>query len=330
MKKTLLILICLLLLPIGVFAKECDTSKITIKSVEVNNKYGSVEEKTQPTFKDKTIGVDLFFVDVDDYIEYTLVIKNDSDEDYEFDKNSVALNLDYMKYSLKSEDTSNIIKAGEEKKILLRVTYDNLVDNDKFTNGVYKEEKNLALNLSNREVVSNPKTSTYVIIVLLVVGLLLIGSIIVLKGSTRTKLLSLLLVLSLIPITTLAICKCELKVDSKIEINEPNVCIIRQDPDSSWCENPLEARYDINTTDIETARTILGNTPAVGFINREDYLCWAPHIQRSPVLSQTETCKHSFIDSVREIEENEELLTTGKGCYIYAMPPECDDDGGLQ
>ena len=320
MKKILLIIICLLLLPIGVFAKECDTSKIAIKSVTQTNKSNDVTELEEATFKDKTIGVNLSFVNVKDYIEYRLVVKNDSDEDYEFDKNSVALNLDYMEYSLTSEDSSNIIKSGQEKTLLLRVQYKTAVDPDKYINGKYQEDKNLGMNLSNRESVSNPKTSTYVIIVLLVVGLLLIGSVIVLKGSTRTKLLSLLLVLSLIPITTLAICKCELKVDSKIEINEPNVCIIRQNDDSSWCSNMLQATYSIEDIGIEDARSAIEGNNAK-FIDREDYLCWAPHIQKKP-LSQTEICKNSFEESIHEID-SDKILTAGEGCYIFANTSEC-------
>ena len=319
MKKILLIIICLLLLPIGVFAKECDTSKIAIKSVTQTNKSNDVTELEEATFKDKTIGVNLSFVNVKDYIEYRLVVKNDSDEDYEFDKNSVALNLDYMEYSLTSEDSSNIIKSGQEKTLLLRVQYKTAVDPDKYINGKYQEDKNLGMNLSNRESVSNPKTSTYVIIVLLVVGLLLIGSVIVLKGSTRTKLLSLLLVLSLIPITTLAICKCELKVDSHIEIEQKNqFCVYN---------GFRGAENDVDYYEYQQGDTIKS------LLERDDSMYDVLHL--SPDLPFDAECARNFLvfgtieelednmESLEPLDENAKIRNHNQGCYYGTNGDHC-------
>lgn len=319
MKKLFLLLI-LLLLPIGVFAKTCDTSKIQITSVKEINKSNDVTELQDATFKDKTIGVNLSFVNVKDYIEYRVVVKNASDEDYELDKNSVDLNLEYMNYSLKAEDNSNIIKKGEEKTLLLRIQYNTPVDPEKYVDGKYQENKNLGLNLSNRENVTNPKTNTYIIIISLIVGLLLIGSIIVLKGSTKTKLLSLLLVLTLLPITTLAICKCELKVDSHIEIEQKNqFCVYK----------PLRSIED----DIYYYEYKQGDT-IKSLLERDANMYEALGLSQGYSYNP-EDCRHNTlifgsiedlnnnIESLDLLDENVKIKNHNQGCYYGYSGDEC-------
>ena len=77
--------------------------------------------------------------EVGNQIEYKIIVKNDSNEDYELDKNSFKLNSDYMDYTIESEDNSNIIKANSSKTIYLKVVYNKEIPIDQFESGTYNE-----------------------------------------------------------------------------------------------------------------------------------------------------------------------------------------------
>ena len=57
--------------------------------------------------------------DVGDYIEYELKVKNDSNEDYYLNKDSLDINSDYFEYFITFSDNSNKIEPNTEKTIYL-------------------------------------------------------------------------------------------------------------------------------------------------------------------------------------------------------------------
>ena len=121
MKKILFSILVLLLIPYVVNAEECDTSKVYIDSIGIENITGNVEELEGATSQDKKANLNLRMSTKDDEILYKLVLKNDSSEDYEINKNSININSEYIDYSLES-DNDNIIKANSTKTIYLRVS----------------------------------------------------------------------------------------------------------------------------------------------------------------------------------------------------------------
>ena len=180
---------------------------------------GNAEEVNEATITNRKINLDLKLYDPGDSIEYNLTVKNDSDEDFYFDENSLKLNTDYLEYVFEYEDNSNVIKAGSEKVVKLRIDYKNKVPAEVLENEAFNATDNMTVSLSNENTIKNPKTGDYLYSNLL--GLIIIGGmIILLLKSKKTKTaISLMIGLSIIPISVYAVCKTDIVMESKIEID---------------------------------------------------------------------------------------------------------------
>ena len=205
MRKLLIpIILVLLFIPVVVNAAACDPSKVYIDSIGIENTKGLVTELDEGTVKDKKINLNLRMSAKDDEILYKLVIKNDSEDDYEINKNNIILSSDYIDYSLES-DNNNIVKKKSSKTIYLRVKYSKEVDESKFVNGVYQDDITMKVNLKSDDI-PNPNTGIpYIIIISLI---LIIGGIY----------LIIIIGVLLLPIGVKALCTCEIVVDSKVTI----------------------------------------------------------------------------------------------------------------
>ena len=116
MKKILkVLLITILFIPIMVNAAQCDTTKVYIDSIGIENTNGNVIELEDATAQDKKVNLNLRMSTKDDEILYKVVLKNDSEDDYEINKNSIKLNSDYIEYSLESNN-NNIVKANLQEQ----------------------------------------------------------------------------------------------------------------------------------------------------------------------------------------------------------------------
>ena len=150
MKKYLLpIILFLLFIPLVVKAKTCDTNKITIESISLEDKSEDVIIQSEATASGRNINVELTMSELGDYADYNLVVKNESNEDYELDESSFNISSEYINYSLSTEDNSNIVKANTSKTVTLRIEYKNIVPNDAFENRVYSVHKTMTFNLLN-------------------------------------------------------------------------------------------------------------------------------------------------------------------------------------
>ena len=239
--KYLRFLLVLLLIPFIVLAEECDISKITITSMEQNNINGNTEELSTPTYKDRNIKLNLKMYDVGDSITYDLTIKNDSDEDYMIDENTFKTDSDYIEYSLKTKDNTNVVKAKSSKELSLVVTYKKEVEDDKLVNNKFNASNSLKLLLNTSEKekeldiittdnikksidpkeVKNPITSVSSMLLMSVVLLItiIIAYILINRKSKYTKYFFILLSMVLIS-TVYAVCKCDIEVESTIEIEK--------------------------------------------------------------------------------------------------------------
>ena len=113
MKRILqIIMICILFIPLLVNAETCDNDKITISSIELENKSNNVEELDNATSSYNNININLNMSNVGDNIKYKIVIKNDSNKDYYLNKKSIKTSSNYIDYNVESGDNSNIVKAS--------------------------------------------------------------------------------------------------------------------------------------------------------------------------------------------------------------------------
>ena len=210
----------LLFIPFIVLAEECNINDVVISSIEPIKTNGNLVEKTEATAEGQKINLDLKVYEEGDSIEYKVLLKNTSNEDYYFDENSLKQDNDYMSYEFIYQDNSNIIKPKEEKELIIRVTYKNKVQEP--TSYTINKTNNIVINLSNKNIINNPNTGDKIIILfsILIISLIIITISKLIKKRKYIKTLMILLpLLMIIPVTVYAICKCNIELESKIEIN---------------------------------------------------------------------------------------------------------------
>ena len=221
MKKTFLpFLLFIILMPFIVNAETCDTNKVKISSITIENKSINVEEIEEANANGKNINLNLSMTSIGDNIEYKIVVKNDSNEDYMFDKNSFNISSKYIRYTLKSEDNSDIIKANSNKTVHLKVEYINEVPTDSFKSGKYNDNKIGVINFSSDEEIKNPKTGNQSYKIIIPIILLVSPSIYAfLRKKKHTKIMMLIIGTALIvPIGVYSLCKSDIKIESNVEI----------------------------------------------------------------------------------------------------------------
>ncbi len=221
-KKLLLLLIVFMMIPMRVLAAdECDPSSVKIENVEVNDTRGNIEENSNPTSDNNELNLDLNMNVPGDSIEYKLTLKNTSEEDYYFDENSLVKNMDNVEYEFSYSDGDNIVKSGEEKIVILKVTYKDKVAASQLDNGVMSQNNTVTLNLTNRNINIPDTLRNANIAIIIFVSLVIIAGLLMILKERKASVLVLLIgvSISLIPLTVHALCKCELNVNSKIEID---------------------------------------------------------------------------------------------------------------
>ena len=210
MRKKILLILIILLCPVLVLAKDtCNCKDIIIKEITKIDSTGYIEEKQEPSINNNKINLDLELFNIEDSITYDITIKNDSEEDYYFTKNSLNINSDYLEYEFLND--SEIIKRNEEKAIQLKITYKNKILEDS-----YNENNIMTIALAN-EPLTNPDTKVQYILIILIV--LITSTLLFVYKKKSMKLLSILLI-PLIPITTKALCNVNLEINANITINE--------------------------------------------------------------------------------------------------------------
>lgn len=143
MKRIICILI-LLFIPTLVYAKTCDEKSITLNSFELVEKTDGTSEISEGVIlEDNNININLKMNDVGDKIIYKFNMKNNSSDEFEIDNNIINNNSEYFDYTLKTTDTSNIIKSNEEKEVLLEVVYKNEIPEEMYSGGIFKDNKKL-------------------------------------------------------------------------------------------------------------------------------------------------------------------------------------------
>ena len=232
MKKFIIpILLLLMFIPIYVSAETCDNNKISISSISLKEKSDNVEELNEATANGNNIILNLSMSEVGDNIKYKIAVKNDSNEDYELDKNSFNIRSEYIDYVLESNDNSNIIKKNSSKVIYLKVEYKNEVPEDKFESGSFNDNQVMIVNLSTGNTVldtlKNPNTGNSLLFLSLLILIISGVSFIIIRKMKHTKFMFLIVGIAVaIPISVYALCKSTINIDSSITISKvkPNPC----------------------------------------------------------------------------------------------------------
>lgn len=223
-----ILLISTLFIPVSVFAKNND---IVIKSIELLNKSENVEELSSPNTADDKINVGVKLYDPRDYIEYSILIKNNSNEDYSFDNSSLKITDDYLSYEFSYSESTNVLKPSEERYIKLKITYVNKVPASKLTNNAFESNNTLSLTLVDNTItpsINNPETGvTNPFTLILFMSISLIVIFIILKINKKCRLISLIIsLLVIIPLYVSANKKIELDVNANIIIDGKEAYLI--------------------------------------------------------------------------------------------------------
>ena len=212
--KKLLLLIVLFLFPLIVFAKDiCDSNDIKIQSITLNGTRGNIEEVSDASISNQKINLGLKMNVLGDAAEYKIVVKNNSKEDYYFDEKSLNFNMESVNYELLFDNESNLISSGEEKTIILKVSYKEKVDDSLLDNGLYNTNQVVKLNVMS---IDNPFTGR--LIGMLIFISLIVGFFVLYKDKKRTAYF-LLLISLVVPFSVRAVCKYSLEVNTNIVID---------------------------------------------------------------------------------------------------------------
>ncbi len=221
--KLLTILLILFCIPVLVVAAEtCNPDDVKITSIEVNDTRGNIEEVTGATGDNNVVNLDLKMNVPGDTIEYKLTLNNTSNEDYYFDEDSLNIDKDNVNYEIVYEDGSDVVQAGQTKTVYLRVSYKDKIETTNLSNGVYTNQGNVTINLTNNSV-NNPPTGDkiihYVVIIIASITLMLV----MIRLHKKLKYLAIIIVVvsvfSFTPTITKAICKCVLEIESNVSID---------------------------------------------------------------------------------------------------------------
>ena len=226
-KVKLLLLSLIFLVPFMVFAEgkveNTDHSgDVYIASSELIKASDGVEEIEKPTLKDLNIKFNIRFSEVNQSIEYKLIIKNTSSKDYNISTDNSFNKSDYITYNFKYDDGSDIIKANSEEEMLVTIVYTKEVPDDKLTDGKFTEDNAMSLNLSDE--ITNPSTilQRYGVNILLIIITCVVAFYFLKTKNIKNSLKVLLLGLMLIPLTARSLDSIKVTIDSHVEVEKPS------------------------------------------------------------------------------------------------------------
>ena len=254
MKKIYLFILALTTLITTNIVKAEDTKTedlLYIESVELVSKSETAIEKTPPTFKGLNINVDVKLVNLLDFIEYKIIVKNKSDKELELELETIDSPSDHIKYTFNYNEGEKI-SQNESTYVILKIDYENSALEKMLENSSsYNEQKNFYFNFlydgkyltsevlgekteveqpeepsippieEPKEEIENPETGNSVI---LTISILLVGAIIILISLKLNKPKFMLLLLPMIISIPLCINAQEkvnvikLKITTNIEI----------------------------------------------------------------------------------------------------------------
>ena len=222
-RKLLLVFIfSIMFIPFVVNAETCENDKVSIDSFVIKDISDNVVEKNEPVINGMEIMLDLEMNEVEDSIEYEMMIKNDSNTDYKLSKKSLNIESEYIDYTFETKDKTNTVKAKSSSEAILTIQYRNEVPEELLENGSFTDSKsfNIGLNDGNNtilNILTNPKTGQSLLFIFFIIAL---GIFSLFASKKNKKITTLILMLGLmsLPFAVYAECELQLKFESNVEI----------------------------------------------------------------------------------------------------------------
>ena len=143
--KKVFILIILCIMFFGIYKINAEGNDILIKSVEVKDKSESTIVNLSD-YEDLTINNEVSLYNLNDYVIYKIVLKNNSDKDYKIESITDNNDNEYITYSYEVNDKD--FKKDKEIELLVTLKYSKLVDSK--TEGISNNLK-ITINYDNGE-----------------------------------------------------------------------------------------------------------------------------------------------------------------------------------
>lgn len=218
-KNILLIVLGLIIIPLGVLAK--DNNSIQIETISINKKNGSVEEVSKPLINNQKLSFNLIMYNVGDYVEYNVRLKNNSKENYYINEDTIVEKSNNIKYKIDYDDT-NILKPNNSKTIRIKIIYNKAYDKKMFKSGKYHSNTSSILNISNNIPFLNPNTASNYVSIFALISIVILLSV----SFKRRTYIPLIIITVILPISVFADNKIQISINSNILIKniEPNPC----------------------------------------------------------------------------------------------------------
>ena len=236
--------------------------KITDISFEDSNFL--TEDDELPTYEGLKINTNLDFHEVEDYVEYNVTIKNDTNKDYDIEENPTYVLGDYFYYEYLLPEDITVLKSGEELSFVFVIYYAEQVPPEAYVNGIYQESNSLTLSFINDDEVAptaeeeqpqeknpNTKAGYYILITAIVLAIALILMLLNARNLAKLMIISLVII---IPITIYALERISVEIESTVTLR-PHFYVYHYDQAISYefelgmdFEEWLDSEY--NTDDL--------------------------------------------------------------------------------
>ena len=286
-------------------------NEVYISEVKLDDQSDNVIINKRALPNGLNIDVDIRFKNVGDYAKYKVKVKNNTNKDYQIDDQTRFGDSDYIKYEFSFDDKNNEIKAGQEKTMYVKISYNKEIPEEALENGRYTESRSMDIELIDSASIVNPKTGRTIISILV----LLISSglvIYLIRNRKSRKLMAVVMVLGLlVPSIVLAAEKLTITINSNIEVAvKPQICVYNsggiksyyQYDDGMTVREFLDSNYNVDEYSILSEFKY----------NSIDSAC---HVPKSPI-------KSTFNSS---IEENLNMIGLGSVCNMWNYVNESDE-----
>ena len=159
MKKVINIIIVLM---IGfLFTNVVHAANVTVKEITIDSKSDTIEVNSF-SYEGLNIKTDIYFNQVNDYVKYKVILKNNDNKDYTLQDLKSNFKNDYTSVTYEYENNNREFKANSEKVIYITFKYTKQAESLSDINGT-----NIVITVPF-ETLTNPKTGVYNIVSIMI------------------------------------------------------------------------------------------------------------------------------------------------------------------
>ena len=205
-----------------IYSTKNAANRVYIRNINLEEKTGGAIINGKASADGLNIDVDVKFNDVNDYVLYKVVVKNNTDIDYLIDNQTKFGDREYIKYDFEFENDDNYFAAKSEKVMFVRISYNKEIPEEILALGTYSEAKKLQVSLKTETsdtYIDNPKTCDSIIKIATILVVSVILLVIMIKVEKVRKVMALVIgILIIIPTITKAQETLNITINAKIEV----------------------------------------------------------------------------------------------------------------